>query len=112
MSSSTSISRAKAKDQDQFLQFVKVEKVKLRYGRVENRFVERDFNGAINIGLRWLRKVSPQMGGVQPFTPTGAHDAPVVRIHGGRGANPSPSPGAFPGVREVCRVPIVIIKNC
>jgi len=100
-----------AQRRGQFFQFVKVEKIKLRYGKVGSRWIERDFNGAINIGLRWLRKLSPQMGGVQPFTPTGAHDAPVVRIHGGRGANPSPSPGMLPGVREVCRVAIVINSN-
>jgi len=58
------------------------------------------------------RSFMSQMGGVRPFTPTGVHDVPVVRIHGGRGTNPSPSPGMLPGVREVCRMAIVIIKNC
>jgi len=70
---------------------IKVYKLRLRLGLVDGYVVERDFAGAINIGAKWLRKhgLHPDVRGVA-FPANGAHEAPVTRVSGGRGANPTP----------------------
>ncbi len=69
---------------------VRVYKLRLRLGLVDEYMVERDFAGAINIGAKWLRKhgLHPDVRGVA-FPANGAHEAPVTLVNGGRGANPT-----------------------
>jgi IS605 OrfB family transposase len=71
--------------------WVKVYRLRLRYGVVDGYMVERDFIGAVNIGARWLRSrgFNPDVRGVA-FPANGAHEAPATRVSGGRGANPAP----------------------
>jgi IS605 OrfB family transposase len=70
---------------------VKVYKLRLRLALVNGYLVERDFIGAVNIGVRWLktRGSHPDVRGVA-FPANGAHEAPATRVSGGRGANPAP----------------------
>ena len=74
---------------------VKVLKIRLRYGNAGTHLVERDFNGAINIGLKYLRKNSDVRASA--LSVNAPHDAPVILMIGGRRRNPSP-----------IRVPVVI----
>ncbi len=68
---------------------VKVYKVRLRFGVVDGYMIERDFIGAINIGIKWLKAhgFHPDVRGVA-FPANGAHEAPVTRVSGGRGTSP------------------------
>ncbi len=70
---------------------VRVYKLRLRLGLVSDYMVERDFAGAINNGVRWLRALGlhPDVRGVA-FPANGAHEAPVTLVTGGRGTNPAP----------------------
>jgi len=69
---------------------VKVYKLRLRLGLVDGYLVERDFIGAINIGIKWLksRGFHPDVRGMA-FPANGAHEAPVTLVSGGRGSNPA-----------------------
>ncbi len=69
---------------------VKVYRLRLRLGPVDGYMVERDFIGAINIGVKWLKShgFHPDVRGVA-FPANGAHEAPVKPVSGGRGTNPA-----------------------
>lgn len=84
-----SVTRAAARGGHRYVR-AKVYKLRLRLGLVDGYMVERDFIGAINIGAKWLRAhgFHPDVRGMA-FPANGAHEAPVMRVNGGRGTNPA-----------------------
>ncbi|MEB3861912.1 MAG: IS200/IS605 family accessory protein TnpB-related protein [Desulfurococcales archaeon] len=85
----SSVTRVAARGGHRYVR-VRVYKLHLRLGLVDGYIVERDFIGAINIGVKWLKinGFHPDVRGVA-FPANGAHEAPVTLMSGGRGTNPA-----------------------
>jgi IS605 OrfB family transposase len=53
---------------------IRVMKIKLRIAVINGVVWERDEVGAVNLGLKYLKKILKQMGGVVAYPSTGAHE--------------------------------------
>ena len=67
---------------------IRVMKIKLRIAVINGVVWERDEVGAVNLGLKYLKKILKQMGGVVAYPSTKAHEAWVKLTNPYQGLTP------------------------
>ena len=67
---------------------IRLMKINLRIAVINGVVWERDEVGAINLGLKYLKKILKQMGGVMAYPSTGSHEVWVKLMNPHQGPTP------------------------